>query len=84
MVKRFQDSRRSGIYFSVVQEGEVGMGDTIELIHHDENHVTVADINQLNLREKLDLELLHRAVQVKALPEKLRHHFQEEIARNSV
>lgn len=46
MVKRFLNSRLSGIYFSVVQESEIGVGDAIELISQDENNVTVADIVQ--------------------------------------
>lgn len=79
IVKRFKDSKLSGIYFSVMKEGEVGVGDEIELIHRDENHVTVADINRLYLGENVDLDLLHRAVQVKALAENLRRHFQQQI-----
>jgi len=77
IVKRFLDSRLSGIYFSVLQEGEVGVGDGIELISRDENNITVADINRLYSREEVDLEMLHRAVQVKALPEGLRNYFQK-------
>ncbi len=84
IVKRFQDSHLSGIYFSVVKEGEVGVGDGIELIHRDENNVTVADINRLYLRKNIDLELLHRAVEVKALAENLRNYFQQQIDNKSL
>jgi MOSC domain-containing protein YiiM len=78
MVKRFQFSRLSGIYFSVVQEGEVGVGDALELVSRDENNVTVADIVQIYLREADD-SLVRRAVQVPALADGLRTYFQQQI-----
>jgi MOSC domain-containing protein YiiM len=42
MVKRFLASRRTGFYFRVLQEGEVGVGDTLELMSRDPNNITVA------------------------------------------
>jgi MOSC domain-containing protein YiiM len=78
MVKRFLNSRLSGIYFSVVQEGEVGVGDALELVSRDENNVTVADIVQIYVREA-DNNLVHRAVQVPALADGLRTYFQQQI-----
>ena len=45
MVKRFSASKRSGIYFSVVEEGLVDVGDTFERIHEDERRISIADIN---------------------------------------
>src|ERR1051326_6235130 len=44
MVKRFLTSRRSGFYFAVAQEGEINSGDSIELVAHDKNSLTVSDI----------------------------------------
>jgi MOSC domain-containing protein YiiM len=79
MVKRFLNSRLSGIYFSVVQEGEIGAGDEIELVSRDENNVTVADIVQIYVREADD-NLVRRAVQVPALADGLRTYFQQQIA----
>lgn len=78
MVKRFLKSRLSGIYFSVVQEGEVGTGDRIELISRDENNVTVADIVQIYVGEA-DAELVHKSIQVPALAASLRDYFQQKI-----
>ncbi len=42
MVKRFLASGRTGFYLAVIQEGEVGAGDPIELIGRGETGVTVA------------------------------------------
>ena len=79
MVKQFLDSRLTGFYFSVLQEDEVGVGDAMELISRDENNVTVADITRLYVRQSDDLQMLHRAVQVKALPDGWRDYFQQQI-----
>jgi MOSC domain-containing protein YiiM len=81
MVKHFLASRRTGFYFSVLQEGEVGAGDTLELLSRNDNNITVADITQLYTREKTDPELLHRAAQLEPLPESWRDYFQEQIRR---
>jgi MOSC domain-containing protein YiiM len=75
MVKQFLDSRLTGFYFSVLQEGEVGVGDAMELISRDENNVTVADITRLYVRQRDDLQMLQRAAQVKALPDGWRDYF---------
>jgi MOSC domain-containing protein YiiM len=65
----------------VLQEGEVGVGDTLELVSRDENKIAVADITQLYVREKTDSELLHRAAQLEALPISWRDYFQEQSRR---
>ncbi|MEP1062544.1 3-alpha domain-containing protein [Phormidium sp. FACHB-592] len=81
MVKRFLASHRTGFYFSILQEGEVGAGDTLELVSQDDNNITVADITQLYTREKTDPELLHRAAQLEPLPGSWRDYFQEQSRR---
>jgi MOSC domain-containing protein YiiM len=78
MVKRFLNSRLSGIYFSVVQEGEIGAGDAITLVSRDEHNITVADIVQIYVREASD-DLVRRAIQVPALAADLRTYFQTSI-----
>lgn len=75
IVKRFLLSRRTGFYFAVLKEGEVGTGDKIERIGRDKNNVTVSDITRLYVSEKDNLELLQRAVEVQALPESWRGYF---------
>ena len=84
MVKRFLASRRTGFYFRVLQEGEVGAGDTLELVSRDDNNITVADITQLYVGKEDNLELLHRAAQLEALPKSWRDYFQEQGRRQDV
>ncbi len=78
MVKRFLNSRLSGIYFSVAREGEVGVGDAIELVSRDEHNITVADIVQIYLREANE-DLVRRAIKVTALADGLKTYFQSQI-----
>jgi MOSC domain-containing protein YiiM len=79
IIKRFLWSGRTGFYFSVLEEGEVSTGDTIRLIGRDKNEVTVADITRLYVSKKENLEMLHCAVQVEALPESWRDYFRQRI-----
>ena len=79
MIKRFIKSNTSGFYFSVVEEGQLAAGDKIEIVHRDPAAVSVADINHLYHRTArpgiADAEnLLHRAVNLEALPESWRDH----------
>jgi MOSC domain-containing protein YiiM len=79
VLKKFLASGRSGIYFKVSKEGEVGAGDTIEQIGKDPNRITISDIVRLYSSEKEDIESMRRAVKVEALPEGWKDHFVEQI-----
>jgi MOSC domain-containing protein YiiM len=79
MVKRFSNSRRTGFYVAVRNEGEVGAGDTIQLLSRDAHQVTVADITRLYLRDDGDLETMRRALQNEALPEGWRAYFAQQV-----
>lgn len=68
LIKRFLTSRRSGFYFSVVEEGEVRLGSDVEVLSRDPHRVTVADIGRLYLGQARDPDLLQRAMNVRALP----------------
>ena len=81
IVKRFLLSLRSGFYFAVVREGEVGAGDEIELISRDAHEVSVRDVVRLYADEKGNAVLLRRAIAVEALPESWRTHFQAQLDR---
>jgi MOSC domain-containing protein YiiM len=82
MVKRFSDSQRTGFYVAVLREGEVGTGDTIELLDRDAHGITVADIARLYLRDEEDLEKMRRALMIEALPEAWRTYFGQQIEQS--
>ena len=62
MVKRFWASGHPGVYFSVVQEGELESGDAIEPLASDPNRVSVGDVVRLFKGELVDDDLLRRVL----------------------
>lgn len=79
IIRKFLNSRRPGIYFKVLNEGDVGAGDEIKLISRDKNNVTINDIVRLYVEDKTDIEAMQRAITVESLPLGWRHHFYEQI-----
>jgi MOSC domain-containing protein YiiM len=81
VIRRFLASGRPGIYFKVLKEGEVQIGDKIEVIRRDKNNVTVKDIVRLYItRDHIDnIETMRRAIKISALPEGWKYEFQENI-----
>jgi MOSC domain-containing protein YiiM len=81
IIKRFLRSERTGFYLAVLREGQVEAGDTVEIIAQEPHQVTVADIVRLYTREKHNLALLRRALQVEALSEGWRDYFRHQIEK---
>lgn len=79
ILKRFLRSRRTGWYFSVAREGEVGADDPIERLSRDPHGLSVTDVTRLYTEERGNLDLLRRAVAVPGLPEGWREYFQERL-----
>lgn len=76
MPRRFWESGRTGIYFSVVEEGELGVGDRVERIELAAEAVTVADIVRLYRGRDRDPVILARAARAP-----LRGFWRKDIAR---
>ena len=81
IVKRFLASERTGFYFAVLQESDVGVGDPIELIESSKDNLRVSDVTALYTHEKQNVGLLRRAIEVEALPESWRSYFQHRLAK---
>jgi MOSC domain-containing protein YiiM len=62
MVKRFWLARRPGIYFSVLEEGDLAAGDLITKIGEGPEPVTVGGVLRLLLGDDRDPENLRRAL----------------------
>jgi MOSC domain-containing protein YiiM len=77
LIKRFIQSDTSGFYFAVLEEGQVAVGDSIEIVHRDPRAVSVNDINHLYYGKTHSAELLRRAVNLEALPESWREHLRQ-------
>ena len=72
---RIRKSGRSGFYFSVVKEGIIKNGDSIEYVNRDENRVTVSDFNQIINGEPEIVDIILRASKIDTLPPKLKSQF---------
>ena len=78
-LRQFLASGRTGFYFSVVREGEVAAGDSINPLGQDEHGIKVADITRLYTRDKNDLATMRRALEVEALPQGWRDYFRQKM-----
>jgi MOSC domain-containing protein YiiM len=82
MVKRFLASGRTGFYFSVSREGDVGAGDDISLLSRDTNAVPVSEITRLYVAKGLgddDVASARRALIVPALPESWKEYLRDRL-----
>ena len=84
MVKRFLASGRTGFYFAVTREGEVGAGDEIRVIARDPNSVPVSEITRLYIAKRFgdsEVNSVRRALPVAALPDSWKEYFLERLQK---
>lgn len=79
IIKRFLESRRSGFYVSVCEEGMVEAGDAIERLEEDPERVSIAELNRLYVEGNYDAAVIERAVRVKVLPDSWRDYLLDEL-----
>jgi MOSC domain-containing protein YiiM len=79
ILRRFLKSMRTGFYFSVIEEGDVGTEDAIELVSRDATGITVTDVTRLYISKGKDQDLLRRAAQLEALPASWRDYFLDQL-----
>jgi MOSC domain-containing protein YiiM len=72
IVARFLAGNRPGFYLSVLEEGEIGAGDTVGWVHERRNKLTVVDLFRLMTNEKTNVKLLKRALRAGRLASALR------------
>jgi MOSC domain-containing protein YiiM/predicted pyridoxine 5'-phosphate oxidase superfamily flavin-nucleotide-binding protein len=78
---QFLASGRMGFYFRVLEEGEVGAGDAIELVKRDPNAMTVRQVNELLYFDKANLKGTAEALDIPALSHGWKGSFQERLAK---
>jgi MOSC domain-containing protein YiiM len=79
ILKCFLQSGRTGFYFSVAKEGEVGPGDPIEPDARADDGLTVADVVSLYTADAKNQELLRRATESSVLPEDWKDYFRKRL-----
>jgi len=79
MVKRFLRSGRTGFYLSVLHEGQVAAGNSIDYVAGEKPGVAVSDIVSLYTTDAENQELLRQVSQLPALPELWRDYFRKRL-----
>lgn len=83
MPDRFLSSRRTGFYFAVIEEGELGEGDVVERVKQDPNQISVSTILRLHLNhEQQDIQQIDQTLQVEALPSGWRKRFLKKLGES--
>lgn len=76
---RFRTAQRTGFYLRVLEEGEVGTGDSIACLVRDPGAMSVREIFQLRYGGRLDRDRLERAIGLAALTPSWRNAFKEQL-----
>lgn len=79
--KHFLRSERVGFYLRVLEEGEVGAGDAIELVSAGPEQMSVKEIVHLLYFDKKDRKGAQRALRIPALSPGWRESFEEILAK---
>ena len=75
MIRRFLDSRRTGFYVRVLQEGELQAGDSIAVLHEDPARLTIRELTDVYVTKNPDRKQIERVLSVPALPRSWHDHF---------
>ena len=78
---QFAKSLRIGFYLRVIDEGEIGAGDTIEHVERDPVRMPVADMMRLLYYEPDNLEDARRALRIEALSPGWRGSFEDRLSK---
>ncbi|MDY3562001.1 MOSC domain-containing protein [Gemmata sp. JC673] len=79
VLRRMLKTGRTGFYFSVAVEGEIGAGDAIELVQESQDELTVSDVVRLFTVEAKNQPLLRRAMRSPVLPQTWKDYFSERL-----
>jgi MOSC domain-containing protein YiiM len=80
IIKRFLDSRRTGFYARVLEEGELQAGDPIFLLQEEPQRVTIRELTDLYVTKHPRRSRINRALSVDALSAAWREHFSRLLA----
>ena len=81
MVKRFLESRRSGFYLAVVKDGDVGAGDSIEVLERHPAAISIPELLGMYLKESAEPRRLQEAVAIPALSDAWREELRRRLPK---
>src|SRR6266487_6959929 len=76
MIERFINEERNGIYFKVIEEGDVQVNDAIDLIEESPYKVTIQDFVECYHSKGEDKSILKKILAIPFLPERKRQAFE--------
>lgn len=79
-LRQFLESGRLGFYLRVLDEGDVGAGDTIDRVFVDPRGVSVAQMIRVLYDQRDDVESIENALGIRSLDPALRGHLQDRLA----
>ncbi len=80
MLKQFQEARRCGIYFRVVQTGVLQAGDALDLVERSPHGVTIQDVADCHYLPQKDFAKIERILALPFLPPSWREGFERMLA----
>ena len=83
LIKEFLQSGRSGFYLRVLEEGEVGANDPIEIMERDPAGITIRAVLGMQKLGEGDVELLRRALAIASLAPLLRADLEKRLAQET-
>jgi len=78
---RFLASRRLGFYLRVLEEGEVGAGDPVEIVEHDAGSVSVAELIEVSQFQREDAAGLRRVLASPGLSDEWRARLEKRLRK---
>lgn len=80
----FLRANRTGHYVRVLEEGELGVGDAIELLHRVPDSPTIADVTRIYYFDQDDMEGAYKVFSAPALSHGWKDGLEERLLRNGV
>jgi MOSC domain-containing protein YiiM len=82
ILKTFMESRRPGIYFRVLNEGQIQFGSTFRVIEKDPERVPLLELFRTKIPGEMNREALKRCLNVKSLSDKWRQKITKLLSSN--
>ena len=81
IIKKFMESRRLGIYFRVIKEGNIQRGDTVNCLKEDPEKFPVQELAFLFSDDRYTIEDYHKVIRIESLEENWRQNITEKLAQ---
>ena len=79
--QQFIDHGYLGIYAKVIKQGQIKKGDNLELIHRQNDTMSIYEVSKLIFDKNSNVEQLKKAVEIKYLSEEIKERFINKLAK---